>query len=137
MTDCFSSGPAPSTRRTYPVGRLPSKASGPRFSSCRAPSIPQQYGSLYSNLLDYVISAALIFYVLTIAAVIRLRRKQPNASRPFRAPGYPVIPLVYIVGGTVVLLCLFAYRPASTWPGLLIVLLGLPIYWVTTKRSAA
>ncbi len=94
------------------------------------------YGSLYSNLLDYVISAALIFYVLTIAGVIRLRMKQPDTRRPYRAWGYPFVPLVYILGGTVVLVCLFAFRPASTWPGLLIVILGLPVYWITKARAA-
>ncbi|MBV8867374.1 MAG: amino acid permease [Acidobacteriaceae bacterium] len=92
------------------------------------------YGSLYSNLLDYVISAELIFYVLTIAAVIRLRITRPNAARPYRALGYPVMPLIYIVGCTVVLVCLFAFRPATTWPGLLIVLCGLPVYWFTKRR---
>jgi APA family basic amino acid/polyamine antiporter len=94
------------------------------------------YGSLYSNLLDYVISAALIFYVLTIAAVIRLRRKRPDLERPFRAPGYPVVPLIYISGGTAVLLCLFAFRPATTWPGLLIVLLGVPVYFAMRRDSS-
>lgn len=98
--------------------------------------ITHTYGSLYSNLLDYVISAALIFYVLTIAGIIRLRIKQPNANRPYRAWGYPFIPFVYMVGGTVVLVCLFAFRPASTWPGLLIVLIGVPVYWITKARAA-
>jgi APA family basic amino acid/polyamine antiporter len=84
-------------------------------------------------LLDYVISVALIFYVLTIWGVIRLRRKDPNAARPYRVWGYPAIPLIYIFGGTVVLLCLFAFRPATTWPGLLIVLCGLPVYWISRK----
>jgi basic amino acid/polyamine antiporter, APA family len=94
------------------------------------------YGSLYSNLLDYVISAALIFYVLTIGAVIRLRLKRPEMERPFRAPGYPIVPLVYIVGGTVVLVALFVFRPATTWPGLLIVLFGLPVYLLNKRKSA-
>lgn len=97
-------------------------------------SATHSYGSLYSNLLDYVISAELIFYVLTIAAVIRLRITRPNAPRPYRALGYPVMPLIYIVGCTVVLVCLFAFRPATTWPGLLIVLCGLPVYWFTKPR---
>lgn len=93
------------------------------------------YGNLYSNLLDYVISAALIFYVLTIAAVIRLRRKHSEWERPYRSPGYPLVPLFYIVGGTVILVCLFAFRPATTWPGLAIVLLGLPVYaWQRRSR---
>jgi APA family basic amino acid/polyamine antiporter len=93
------------------------------------------YGNLYSNLLDYVISAELIFYVLTIAAVIRLRITRPAEPRPYRALGYPVMPLIYIIGCSVVLLCLFAYRPATTWPGLLIVLCGLPVYWFTLQRD--
>jgi APA family basic amino acid/polyamine antiporter len=87
------------------------------------------YGSLYSNLLDYIISAALIFYILTIAGVMRLRVTRPNALRPYRAWGFPVVPLVYILGCSVVLYCLFAYRAATTWPGLLIVLCGVPIYY--------
>ena len=93
------------------------------------------YGSLYSNLLDYVISAELIFYILTIAAVIRLRQTRPNAHRPYRAFGYPVLPLIYIAGGTIVLVSLFAFRPATTWPGLLIVLCGLPAYYFMRSRS--
>lgn len=94
----------------------------------------QEYGNLYSNLLDYVISAALIFYILTIIGVIRLRRTRPDAIRPYRAWGYPVVPLVYIAGAGAVLLCLFAFRPATTWPGLLIVLCGVPVYAVTRSR---
>ena len=88
-----------------------------------------KYGNLYSDLLDYVISAALIFYILTIAAVFRLRSTRPNAERRYRAFGYPVIPALYIVGAAAVLLSLFVYRASTTWPGLLIVLCGLPIYW--------
>jgi APA family basic amino acid/polyamine antiporter len=95
----------------------------------------RMYGSLYSNLLDYVISAALIFYVLTIAGIIRLRIKMPDAPRPYRTWGYPLVPLIYIAGGTVVLVCLFVFRPATTWPGLLIVLCGVPVYWFTRTRT--
>ncbi len=98
-------------------------------------STTKSYGSLYSNLLDYVISAELIFYVLTIAAVIRLRITRPAAPRPYRALGYPVMPLIYIVGCSAVLVCLFAFRPATTWPGLLIVVCGLPVYWFTLQRG--
>jgi APA family basic amino acid/polyamine antiporter len=97
--------------------------------------VTNSYGSLYSNLLDYVISAELIFYILTIAAVIVLRVRRPDAARPYRALGYPWMPLVYIVGCAVVLVCLFAFRPATTWPGLLIVLCGLPVYALTRARS--
>ena len=86
------------------------------------------YGNLYSNLLDYVVSAALIFYVLTVAGIFRLRFSRPEAERPYRAFGYPVIPALYILGASAVLVMLFVYRPASTWPGLVIVMLGLPVY---------
>ena len=93
-----------------------------------------RYGNLYGNLLDYVISAALIFYILTIAGVFRLRRTRPDAERPYRAFGYPIVPALYIAGATAILVVLFVYRPATTWPGLLIVTLGLPVYFMT--RSA-
>ena len=93
----------------------------------------QSWGNLYSNLLEYVISAALIFYVLTVAGVFRLRIKCPEAPRPYRTLGYPGVPLVYILAASAILLVLFAYRPATTWPGLLIVLLGVPIYWMIQK----
>ncbi len=96
-----------------------------------------QYGNLYSNLLDYVISAALLFYILTIAGVIRLRRLRPEAERPYRAVGYPIVPAIYIIGASAVLACLFLYRPATTWPGLLIVLCGLPVYWLTQAAKIA
>jgi APA family basic amino acid/polyamine antiporter len=88
----------------------------------------QAWGNLYSNLLEYVISAALVFYVLTVAGVFRLRLKRPDAIRPYRTIGYPVVPAFYILAASAILLVLFAYRPATTWPGLLIVLLGIPIY---------
>ena len=92
------------------------------------------YGNLYSDLLDYVISAALIFYILTIAGVIRLRRKEPDAPRPYRVWGYPWLPLLYICGALAILLALFTYRTATTWPGLLIVAAGLPVYAVMRRR---
>ncbi|MGE3959205.1 MAG: APC family permease [Vicinamibacterales bacterium] len=87
------------------------------------------YGNLYSNLLDYVVSAALIFYVLTILGVFRLRTTRPDVERPYRAFGYPVVPALYVAGALTILLVLFAYRPSTTWPGLAIVLLGVPVYF--------
>lgn len=92
------------------------------------------YGNVYSNLLDYIVSAALVFYILTIAAVFRLRKTRPEAPRPYRAFGYPVVPALYIVGAAVILAVLFVYRPATTWPGMVIVLLGLPVYGAWAKR---
>jgi basic amino acid/polyamine antiporter, APA family len=96
-----------------------------------------QYGNLYSNLLDYVISAALIFYILTIAGVFRLRHTRPDADRPYRAFGYPIIPALYILGAALILGMLFVYRPATTWPGLLIIVIGLPLYFILKRRQNA
>jgi basic amino acid/polyamine antiporter, APA family len=93
------------------------------------------YGNLYNNLLDYIISAALIFYILTIAGIFRLRQTRPDADRPYRAFGYPVIPALYIVGAATILLVLFVYRPATTWPGLAIVLLGVPVFFAWKPRG--
>lgn len=93
------------------------------------------YGNLYSNLLDYVISAALIFYILTIAGLFRLRRKRPDIERPCKTFGYPVVPAIYILGAGAVLVVLFVYRPATTWPGLLILLSGVPFYWFLRSRN--
>jgi APA family basic amino acid/polyamine antiporter len=87
------------------------------------------YGNLYGNLLDYVISAALIFYILTIIGIFLLRRKQPNVERPYRAFGYPIVPALYVVGASVILVVLFMYQTATTWPGLIIVLSGVPVYF--------
>ena len=91
------------------------------------------YGNLYGNLLDYVISAALIFYILTILGIFLLRKKQPNAERPYRAFGYPVVPILYIIGAAVILAVLFIYQTATTWPGLIIVLTGVPVYFLWRK----
>jgi APA family basic amino acid/polyamine antiporter len=88
------------------------------------------YGNLYGNLLDYVISAALIFYILTIAGLFLLRWKCPDAERPYKAFGYPIIPILYIIGAGTILLVLFVYQTATTWPGLLIVISGVPIYFI-------
>jgi len=97
--------------------------------------VTNTYGNLYSNLLDYVISAALIFYILTIYGVFRLRRLRPEAERPYRALGFPIVPALYIAGAATILLVLFVYRTATTWPGLVIVMLGLPVYFLWRPRS--
>ena len=93
------------------------------------------FGNLYSNLLDYVISAALIFYILTIAGVFVLRKRRPDAERPYRAFGYPLVPVLYIAGALVILILLFAYRPSTTIPGLVIVLIGVPIYFLFRRAA--
>ena len=95
------------------------------------------YGNLYSNLLDYVVSAALIFYILTVSGIFRLRATRPHAERPYRAFGYPVIPALYILGAAAILVVLFAYKPSSTWPGVVIVLIGVPVYWLFKRTHAS
>jgi APA family basic amino acid/polyamine antiporter len=94
------------------------------------------FGNLFSNLLDYVVSAALLFYILTIAGVFRLRRLRPNAERPYRAWGYPVVPALYLLSAAVILTILFVYRPATTFPGLVIVLIGVPVYFAFRRASS-
>jgi basic amino acid/polyamine antiporter, APA family len=92
------------------------------------------YGNLYSVLLDYVVFAILIFYVLTISAIFVLRKKQPHAERPYRVWGYPVIPALYVVMAFAIMLILIVYQTQDTWPGLVIVLLGVPAYFLWRKR---
>ena len=92
-----------------------------------------QYGNLYSNLLEYVIFAVLLFYVITIAGLFVLRRKRPDAERPYRTFGYPVVPVFYILGASLVVLALLVYRTQTTWPGLLLVLIGIPFYFLGKK----
>jgi basic amino acid/polyamine antiporter, APA family len=89
----------------------------------------------YGNLLDYVILAALVFYALTIVGLFVLRSKRPDAARPYRAIGYPVLPGLYIVMAVWICGVLLRYKPQYTWPGLLLVLLGVPVYFVWTRRS--
>jgi len=96
----------------------------------------REYGNLYSNLLDYVVSAALLFYILTIAGLFRLRIRRPQAERPYWALGYPLVPALYLLGAITVLAWLFAYRPLTTFPGMLIVLIGVPVFW-GFRRAAA
>jgi APA family basic amino acid/polyamine antiporter len=89
----------------------------------------------YGNLLDYVIFAVLVFYVLTIVALFRLRRTQPDTPRPYKAFGYPVLPALYIVMATWICGVLLRYKPQYTWPGLILVLLGLPVYAVWQRQA--
>lgn len=90
----------------------------------------------YGNLLDYVIFAALLFYVLTVAGVFVLRRRLPDAPRPYKAFGYPVVPALYLVLASLIMVDLLAFKPNYTWPGLGLVLLGLPVYLVWKRLVA-
>jgi len=84
----------------------------------------------YGNLLDYVVFAALLFYVLTVAGLFILRRTRPDAERPYQVHGYPWLPALYVLAASVIMLDLLFVKPAYTWPGLLIVLTGVPVYFL-------
>jgi basic amino acid/polyamine antiporter, APA family len=90
----------------------------------------------YSQLLDYVIFAQLMFYVLTVSAVFVLRRRLPDAPRPYRAWGYPILPALYIIAASAIMIDLLILKPRSTWPGLLIALSSVPVYYLTARRRA-
>ena len=93
----------------------------------------------YNQLLDYIIFAVLVFYILTIGGLFVLRRKHPQAQRPYRAIGYPVLPAIYIVFAVFIDVVLLRYKPQYTWPGLIIVLVGIPVYllWSRLNRTAS
>ncbi len=89
----------------------------------------------YSDLLDYVIFAVLLFYILTIVGLFVLRRKRPDMERPYRAIGYPVLPALYIAAAAVIDVLLLFYKPRFALPGLVIVLLGVPVYYLRRKKE--
>jgi len=89
----------------------------------------------YGDLLDYVIFAVLLFYILTIAGIFALRRARPEMERPYRAFGYPVLPAFYILTAGLIEILLLIYKPSYTWPGLIIVLLGVPVYYVWRTKE--
>ncbi len=89
----------------------------------------------YGQLLDYIIFAVLVFYILTIGGLFVLRVKRPDEPRPYRAFGYPVLPALYILIAIFIDVVLLRYKPQYTWPGLIIVLLGIPVYFLWSKRN--
>jgi APA family basic amino acid/polyamine antiporter len=89
----------------------------------------------YSQLLDYIIFAVLVFYILTIAGLFVLRFKRPDATRPYKALGYPVLPALYLLLAAWICIVLLRYKPQYTWPGLVLVLLGIPVYLFWSRRS--
>jgi APA family basic amino acid/polyamine antiporter len=76
-----------------------------------------------------------IFYVLTIFGIYILRKQRPDAERPYKAFGYPVLPAIYMIMGIAFCILLIIYKPNFTWPGLIIVLIGIPIYYITQRYS--
>jgi APA family basic amino acid/polyamine antiporter len=89
----------------------------------------------YGQLLDYIIFAVLVFYVLTIVGLFVLRRTHPEAERPYKAVGYPILPAIYIVVALFIDVVLLRYKPQYTWPGLCIVLLGIPVYYLWSLQA--
>jgi APA family basic amino acid/polyamine antiporter len=87
----------------------------------------------YSNLLDYVVFAVLIFYVLTIAGIFMLRIKKPEIERPYKTFGYPVVPVLYMAAAILIMVVLLIYRWEYSGSGLLIVLIGFPVYYIWKK----
>ena len=88
----------------------------------------------YNDLLDYVVFAVLIFYILTITGLFILRKKMPDAHRPYKAFGYPVLPALYIILALALCIDLLIYKPNYTWPGIIIVLIGIPVYFIMKKK---
>ena len=76
-----------------------------------------------------------VFYMLTIVGIFILRKKRPDAPRPYKAFGYPFLPIIYIIMGVAFCVLLIIYKPEYTWPGLIIVLLGIPVYYLIAKKE--
>src|SRR5262249_7940260 len=93
------------------------------------------FSGTYSQLLDYVIFANLFFYVLTVTGLFILRRTQPDAERPYRAFAYPILPAIYVFLCAIIMLDLLVVKPDYTWPGLIIVLTGIPVYFLWRRRG--
>ncbi len=91
----------------------------------------------YSQLLDYIMFSVILFYILTILGLFVLRFKWPSAPRPYRALGYPVLPALYIVMAGWICIVLLRYKPQYTWPGFVLVLLGIPVYFFWSRQKPA
>lgn len=89
----------------------------------------------YGDLLDMISFVVVLFYVLTIIGIFILRKKRPDAERPYKAFGYPVLPGIYILMGLAFCILLINYKPQYTWPGLIIVLIGIPVYYLAVANK--
>jgi basic amino acid/polyamine antiporter, APA family len=99
-------------------------------------SIVLVFSGTYNDLLDYVIFAALLFYVLTVGGLFMLRRQRPDAERPYRAFGYPLVPALYILVCALIMLDLLIVKPAYSWPSFIIIASGFPLYFLWRQKSA-
>ena len=89
----------------------------------------------YGDLLDMISFVVVLFYILTILGIFILRKKMPNAERPYKAFGYPVLPALYMLMGATFCTLLIIYKPQYTWPGLIIVLIGIPLYYIAVANK--
>ncbi|HYJ37118.1 MAG TPA: amino acid permease [Chitinophagaceae bacterium] len=89
----------------------------------------------YGQLLDMISFVVVIFYMLTIIGIFILRKNRPNAERPYKAFGYPLLPILYILMGSAFCILLIIYKPQFTWPGLIITLLGIPLYYLAVRNK--
>ena len=89
----------------------------------------------YGQLLDMISFVVVLFYMLTIIGIFILRKKRPDAERPYKAFGYPFLPAIYILMGAAFCILLIIYKPEFTWPGLVIVMLGVPLYYLAISRN--
>lgn len=118
------------------VGTL-NKHSVPQIAlwiQCIAASLWSLSGK-YGQLLDMISFVVVLFYILTILGIFILRKKMPNAERPYKAFGYPILPILYILMGLAFCILLIIYKPEFTWPGLIIVLLGVPLYFLAISTN--
>jgi APA family basic amino acid/polyamine antiporter len=99
-------------------------------------SILLVFSGSYDELLDFVMFTVLLFYVLTVLGLFVLRWRQPNADRPYRAFGYPLVPLFYVLLCAAISVILLIVKPENTWPGLILTLAGIPVYFFWRWRSA-
>ena len=108
----------------------------PRTVTTNAETGVRTFGNVYTQLVEYTVSADLIFYVLLVAAVIVLRRKNPAAERPYRTWGYPIVPIISIALAAIVILDLAYLAPSTSGIGILIVLTGVPVYLLWRRKPA-
>ena len=107
----------------------------PRTVTINPQTAAVTYGNVYTQLLEYIVSADLIFYMLMVGAIIVMRYKAPQRERPYQTFGYPIVPLTYIVLAGLIVLDLAYLAPSTSGIGYLIVLTGIPIYYVWRRRS--
>jgi APA family basic amino acid/polyamine antiporter len=108
----------------------------PRTVTVNQQTGAQTFGNVYTQLLEYIVSADLIFYLLMVGAVIVMRRKAPEIERPYRTIGYPIVPLIYILIAGLFIIDLAILAPSTSGIGYLLVATGIPIYFIWSHKKA-